>query len=223
MVGKALPNGNLRRGVVKLEVNSSAIDDVYKGKVVSFTVGSHVEKRIIVSYDAKTRVVTLDSPLPFNKTDNISYVIDSGYVNKSLFNLGASSEVCFAEYIWGADNYRFDWLGIGPLQFSALTDEESLYRDTHEISNDNNVVQTYAEKMERRRFNIFDPEFGNILTQDSAKMMFRQVNNAIDQISLLMTNQETKIKKIHGYIDTLKRGEKISLADLAVRRDFTKV
>lgn len=184
---------------LKLGVEASAIDDVYVSKAITIVKDGVEENHTIVDYDARTRIVTLDSAVTtIASLADASYSIDSGVDNFALVSLNEDTSLKFANFVWGADNYRFDWLGSGDELFVSLTEEERIYRDANGIPNTNLVPQTYEEKMARRELNIFDVEFGNIATKENAARMFSQVNNAVEQISLLITREDAKIANMNG-------------------------
>ena len=89
--------------------------------------------------------------------------------------------------------------------FTPLTKQEEIYRFENNISSTELEPQTYEEKVARQQLNIFNPEYGNLLNSENATRMYQQVNNAINQLSLLITRYESKSAVLNGNYKVLQR------------------
>ena len=89
--------------------------------------------------------------------------------------------------------------------FTPLTKQEEIYRFENNISSSELEPQTYEEKVARQQLNIFNPEYGNLLNSENATRMYQQVNNAINQLSLLITRYESKSAVLNGNYKALQR------------------
>ena len=197
---KILEKGTASGGTgstVILGAGSAAFDDAYVGMQIEITGGTGAgQSALITDYDAATRTATLDSVFASVVDTSSEYEIDSGKVNGYVSTSAAVGDQVFAEEIWGADNSRIDQIFAKTRTFEALTKEERAYRQANSVPDTELKAQTWEEGQARRKLNIFDHEFGHVLDSESSKRMFDQVNNAIGQISIVMSHFSTKLEDI---------------------------
>ncbi len=184
---------------VILDDTASSIPDIYEGKMITITdaSGTQTATQRITNYNSITSTAILDNAIPFD-IQGSSYSIDSGIINSTLVQQNQSEDLSFNSFIWGADNYRFDWLSQNDPAFVPLTQEERTFRDNAlpPILNTDTTPRTAQEKLARRQANIFDPEFGNVKSAPNATRMVSQIDHAMNQISLLITRQDAKAENI---------------------------
>jgi flagellin-like hook-associated protein FlgL len=196
LTGTAL---NATANTITLDASRVAIDQVYKGMTISITGGTGFgQSATIIDYDGITGVATLDAPLPTSPDTTSTYEIDSGITNRTLFQIHPSvPRASFASHVWGADNAKpAEELSI----FKPITQSEKDYRQLNSIPDTNLEAQTSNEKIERRKLNLFDQEFGNIATQERAKKMFDQILNALNRVTSYMAAQDGKAAQIQRNI-----------------------
>jgi flagellin-like hook-associated protein FlgL len=195
---------------ITLDVNAAGIDNVYAGLQIEITTDvlgvSTTESGTISSYDAASRIATLTTPLSTITADSTStYVVKSDQTNVELAGMGGATSLPFAEHVWGADNYRLDRLTSSVATFVPLTEEESTYRATNSIPTTDTAPKTGAEKLARRKLNIFDPQYGNVKNPENSTRMLAQVQRAIDQISIIMTRSDAKAANLQEQFSFLQR------------------
>lgn len=177
-----------------LPQDASGIDGIYKGMTLVVRDGTGFrESAVIDSYDALTREVTFQTPLATALDNTSEFAIISSNHNYNLDDLVGEKTITFASNIWGADNYRLERLAEDVQSFVPVTQEEKDYRAENGIANTVLEPQTDAEKLERRRLNIFDPVYGNIATKEGAMKMLDQLENATSQLSVMITRADAKI------------------------------
>ncbi|MBB63744.1 MAG: hypothetical protein CMO81_01630 [Waddliaceae bacterium] len=205
---------------VTLDANAGSQQDVYVGMTLSITAGSGAgESFEITAYDPNTRVATLDAAFSSIPDSSSAYQIDSPWTNEHVIVGGQSSSIRFAEHVWGADNHRTDQLVDSVRSFEALTDAERLYRQANGIPDIDLEAKTFEEKEARRKENIFDEEYGTLIGKANAERMNDRINNAIKQITQLMTRFDSQVSNIQNQVSTTKKLVKDADAGIASMAD----
>lgn len=187
---------------ITLSEQASSIDNVFSGMQINIVGGTGSgQSAIIETYDGSSRTATFREPLTVALDATSEFSIDSDLPNHSILSLGGVEEVRFAESVWGADNYRLDHLSENIATFKPLTQEETDFRLANGIQDTDLDARTNEEKYQRRRLNIFDRDFGNLLTKDNASRMLAQINNAIDQISVFISREDAKAETLKSQYD----------------------
>ncbi|MFT4552487.1 MAG: flagellin-like hook-associated protein FlgL [Chlamydiales bacterium] len=187
---------------ITLPETASSIDDVYQNLVISITGGAGSgQTATIASYDGVTRVATLTAAVGTALDNTSQFSIDSNLPNYTLMDIGGLKSVRFASHVWGADNNRMDHLDSSTPTFKAQTAIEREFRTANGIADTDLDPRTHEEKIARRKLNIFDPEFGNVKSKENAKRMFEQLGNAIDQISIFITREDSKAESLNQQYD----------------------
>ncbi len=190
---------------ITLAIESSAIDEVYQGTEITITAGTGVgQKATILAYNGRTGTAVFQTPMAVALDNTSEYSIESLVGNRNIVEANQISSSRSAEHVWGADNYRLDHLTEDISTFKPLTIEESNYRTANGIANTDLDPKTLEEKMERRRLNIFDPEFGTLTNKDNASRMLAQVSNAIDQIAVYISREDAKAETLKGQYSLLQ-------------------
>lgn len=181
---------------ITLDENAAAIDDVYKGLIITITGGAgQGQTATIDAYDAETRTATLSAPLAVALDATSQYRINDSNPNSTVPAIGNVTSVRFGEWVWGADNDR---IGEDFNTFRALTADERAYRVANGVPATDLDAKTYAEKVERRMRNVFDDEYGNLLASDNTDRMLVQLENAVKQITGLMARQDAKVENLNN-------------------------
>lgn len=105
------------------------------------------------------------------------------------------SRLDYAEWLWGADNYRE--LPRGNFPFVPLSDEEKKARAEREF--DCPAALTSKEKLIRRSRNIYDPHFGSLVHMSYAKRMHQQVTSCLKQLNRLLKVYEDSLAQLRQY------------------------
>jgi flagellin-like hook-associated protein FlgL len=190
---------------LELPQEASVIEDAYKGMRVIIRSGSGARQEgIVESYSADNHTVTFQTPLTTAIDNTSEFIIVSDKKNRFLDDLASDGELKFASYVWGADNGRIARLNDDIETFVPVTQEEIDYRAANSIPDTDLDPQTDEEKKERRRLNIFDPEYGTIQTQQGAMRMLGQLENASNQLSLLLTRADAKVGNLSNQYNLLQ-------------------
>lgn len=184
---------------VTLDVNAAGLDDVYQGMTIRITAGAGAGQTAeVAAYDAKSGVATFKVALAVPLDATSQYEITDSISNIQLRELPALTALQFASHVWGADNDRGSLQGNSLKTFRSLTEAERDYRLANAVPDTDLVPKTYEEKIRRRELNIFDPEFGSLVTQRNASTMSQQLQRAMDQIAHLISLEGAKDERLSG-------------------------
>jgi flagellin-like hook-associated protein FlgL len=185
---------------ITLDIEASAIENAYQTLQITITGGTGAgQTNTIDAYNGVTGVATVASAWTTPPDATSTYRIDASQENEHLQAIGNVSSIRVAEWVWGADNDRS--LDQAETSFRALTEDERNYRTANAIPDTDLEAKTYAEKMERRKQNIFDPEFGRLDTLGRAKTMSKQVSQAINKVSQLIVHLGGVAEALRGQVD----------------------
>ncbi|MCH1429270.1 MAG: hypothetical protein L7U87_00780 [Chlamydiales bacterium] len=190
---------------LELPQEASGIEDIYKGMKVVIRGGTGERQvGIVDSYSADNRTITFQTELSTALDNTSEFVLVSGGKNRFLDDLASDGDLKFASYVWGADNSRLARLNEDIETFVPITQEEIDYREANGIPDTFLDPLTDEEKKERRRLNIFDPEYGVIDSQPSALRMLDQLENASNQLSILLTRVDAKVGNLNNQFHLLQ-------------------
>ena len=192
--------------MLTLDLSASSIDDIYIGMDLTITGGTGSGQTATISdYDGQTRVATLDTTLATALDNTSTYRIDDDTQNTALLGAPALNSVNFASHVWGADNHLPERMWSDQGTFYPMTDTEKNYRTANSIADTDLEAKTYEEKEERRKQNIFDPEYGNLLTQENARRMHDRLGHAIEKVTVFMQRWDAKAGTIRKNYETSQK------------------
>lgn len=205
--------------------SASEISDIYQGSTLIIRQGTgEGQVATISSYDGIKKQASFETPLSTALDNSSQFVLVSPLKNTYVFSPDPQKDTLrFAEHIWGADNYRLNRLDDNLDTFKSLTETEEAYRQANGIVDTDLNAYTDEEKIERRKLNIFDHEFGSLKNSSYARRMMSQIANALDQVNLSITRFDAKFgnlqrQKEHfeeAMIGNTEAIEKIESTDVA--------
>ncbi len=182
---------------IQLAGDTTTINDAFVGMEIRLTGGTGSgQSATITGYDGTTRLATIFPALATAPDATTTYTITHRQTNSTLSGVATFDSVVFAEHVWGADADRSDRISSQIGTFRALTDQEREYRELNSIPETDLAAYTDAERLERRKLNIFDPEYGSLRTDSGARTMLKQVQAAYEKITQFMGNLDARAQKI---------------------------